>query len=798
MKVTLNWLKEFVDFSLSPKELSEALTMVGLEVEEYHAIERNFSGVIVGKVVAAQKHSEAHQLTVCQVDTGGQTVAVVCGAPNVTVGMKAPFALEGAILADGRKVEVKDIRGLTSHGMLCSEAELGLSERAEGLMVLPESAPVGKDLHAVLGAPDVVFDIAVTPNRPDCLSVIGIAREVAAITGAPFKIPTVTLAESGQAGENPFRVEIKDSQRCFRYSGRLLKNILIQPSPYWMSACLHAVGVRSINNVVDITNYVMMETGLPLHAFDSTMLEGQKIIVRTAKAGEKFVTLDGQERTLDDQALLICDANKPVALAGIMGGQNSEVESDTESVFLESAYFEPVGIRRTSKKLDLASESSRRFERGIDPNGTLFAMNRSAQLMIEHANAEIVGHAVDEYPSPVMPVEIDLSGTAANNLLGTSLTNADMSRILAPLDIKLVSEQNDKLTFRVPTSRPDLTREVDLIEEIARHYGYDNIPVATSAPIDFRQTMNERVAFKDRLRRHLSGFGFKETVSLSLVHPSLAKAFLPPESELVELLNPLSPELSTFRTNLILSLLNNVAYNRNRQMQNLRFFEIGDAAWRIVGKKEVLEKCQVAGIFAGKRIEQNWNQKAEPFDYYDIKGAVTGLLDMIGIHAFEMDQCSDAYWAEEISIIKADGRIIGTFGKISNDICSLFKIKVPDVYAFCLDFDSLYELSKKQKIYDPIPRYPSVPFDMALVIDVNIPIGQIEREIWRAGGAHLVNVHLFDYYRGEQVAKDKKSIAFSLTFSSKERTLDENDIQQAIQKILAHLKSLFAAELRLK
>jgi len=418
--------------------------------------------------------------------------------------------------------------------------------------------------------------------------------------------------------------------------------------------------------------------------------------------------------------------------------------------------------------------------------------------MIEHANAEIVGHAVDEYPSPVMPVEIDLSGTAANNLLGTSLTNADMSRILAPLDIKLVSEQNDKLTFRVPTSRPDLTREVDLIEEIARHYGYDNIPVATSAPIDFRQTMNERVAFKDRLRRHLSGFGFKETVSLSLVHPSLAKAFLPPESELVELLNPLSPELSTFRTNLILSLLNNVAYNRNRQMQNLRFFEIGDAAWRIVGKKEVLEKCQVAGIFAGKRIEQNWNQKAEPFDYYDIKGAVTGLLDMIGIHAFEMDQCSDAYWAEEISIIKADGRIIGTFGKISNDICSLFKIKVPDVYAFCLDFDSLYELSKKQKIYDPIPRYPAVPVDMALVIDVNIPIGQIEREIWRAGGAHLVNVHLFDYYRGEQVAKDKKSIAFSLTFSSKERTLDENDIQQAIQKILAHLKSLFAAELRLK
>ncbi len=772
--------------------------MVGLEVEEYHALERSFSGIVVGKIISAQKHADAQQLTVCQVDTGGQTTSVVCGAPNVTVGMKAPFAPEGAILADGHRVHAKDIRGLTSHGMLCSEAELGLSERAEGLMILPESAPVGRDLHAVLGEPDVVFDIAVTPNRPDCLSVIGIAREVAAITGAPLKIPSVALAESRLSAENPFRVEIKNSRRCFRYSGRLLQNIRIQPSPYWMAARLHAVGVRSINNVVDITNYVMMETGQPLHAFDSKMLEGQKIIVRTALAGEKFVTLDGQERSLDEQALLICDAQKPVALAGIMGGQNSEVESDTTTVFLESAYFEPVGIRRTSKKLNLASESSRRFERGIDPNGTMAALNRCAQLMIEHANAEIVGNAVDEYPSPVMAVEIDLSATRTNNLLGTSLTKENMSRILAALDIKLASEDNDRLTFRIPTFRPDLTRDVDLIEEIARHYGYDNIPVSTSAPIDFRQNINERVAFKDQLRKHLSGFGFKETVSLSLVHPTLAKEFLPTESELVVLLNPLSPELSAFRTSLILSLLNNVAYNRNRQIQNLRFFEIGDAAWRIVGKKQVIEKCQVAGILAGKRSEQNWNQKAEPFDYYDIKGAVTGLLDMIGIHGLEMDPCQEVYWGEESSTIKADGQIIGAFGKIRDQVCSLFKIKVPDVYAFCLDFDLLFQFSKKQKSYEPVPRYPSVPFDLALVIDMNIPIGKIEGEIWRAGGANLVKVHLFDYYRGAQVAKDKKSIAFSLTFSSKERTLSESEVQQAVEKILAHLKSQFAAELRLK
>jgi phenylalanyl-tRNA synthetase beta chain len=798
LKVTINWLKELVDFSLSAKELANALTMIGLEVEEYYQAPRNFINVVTGKILSASKHPDASHLSLCTVDIGAQKLTVVCGAPNATEGMLAPFAVEGAILADGNKVEARSIRGYESRGMLCSEAELGLSDRADGLMVLPENTPVGKDLNAVLGEPDVTLDIAITPNRPDCMSVIGIAREVAAIVGAQLRKPAVSLKETPEHGENPVCIEIRDKAKCFRYSGRMLWGIHIMPSPYWMAARLHAVGVRSINNVVDIGNYVMMETGQPLHAFDYRFLEGDRIIVRTASEKERFITLDGQEHTLDNRALLICDAAKPVALAGIMGGLNSEIQPDTETVFLESAYFEPIGTRRTSKKLDLSSESSRRFERGIDPNGTIYAMNRAAQLMVELADGRVAGQVVDEYPQRVTPVEIDLSVKATNNLLGTSLPGEKISAILASLEVTQISAKDDRLTFQVPTLRPDLTREVDLIEEIARHYGYDNIAFAPSAPVGFFQGANERVIFKDQTRKLLAGSGFKETVSLSLVNSQWGGAFLPGEGELVELLNPLSPELSVFRPNLVLSLLTNVTYNRNRQIQNLRLFEIGDVAWRKQNKGAIAEKCQVAGVLAGKRLDQTWYQKAESFDYYDIKGAVEALLRNIGIAEFEQEKSADSFWDTTCSNVKASGQYIGAFGKVSREICSLFKIKIPDVFAFYLDFDFLYEHRKKQREYSPIPRYPSVPFDLALVIDSSIPISAIEQEIRKSGGPYLAKVDLFDYYQGEQVQQGKKSTAFSLTFSSKERTLEEEEVERAVTGILKHLKSLLGAELRLK
>ncbi|NIA29164.1 MAG: phenylalanine--tRNA ligase subunit beta [Actinobacteria bacterium] len=796
MKVTLNWLKEFVDFSLSATQVADALTMAGLEVEEVYTLERNFSRVVVGKIVKSQKHPDADHLSLCRVDIGGNILPIVCGAPNAYEGLKAPLALDGSVLLNDLKVETQKIRGFESQGMLCSEAELGLSERSEQLMELTADAEVGKELGQYLGEPDIVFDINVTPNRPDCLSVIGIAREIAAMTGSSLKKPELNITAIPDAIEKYMTVDIKDEERCFRYSGRYLRDITIKPAPFWMALRLHAVGIRSINNVVDVTNYVMMEVGQPLHAFDYRLLEGKKVIVRAAEAGERFTTLDGQEHELDQDSLLICDGVKPVALAGVMGGLNSEVQPDTNTVFLESAYFEPTNIRRTAKKLDLSTESSRRFERGIDPNGTIYAMNRAASLMVDLAGGHVVGDAIDNYPQKVTPVEIDLSVHQSNVWLGVSLKKEQIAEILSSIELSVEQKNGDTLRAIVPTFRPDLTRPIDLVEEIARLYGYDNIEPNVAPRIDQLQEANPRVLFRDFVRQTVSGMGFRETCNLSLIHKKFGHEFLPQKTGFVELLNPLSEDLGVFRPNMIVSLLTSVAYNRNRQMHDMRLFEIGNVAWKEDGRSVKTEKTQIAGILAGHRQENAWYGKAKEFDFYDIKGVVEGLLAKTGIEKFEQESAHDVFWDAESSKVIVDGKSCGAFGKITDDVLTLFKIKTNDLFAFYFDFDKLFENCRKEKIYNPVPRFPSVPFDLAILIDVNVSAGSLEKEIWKSGGENLVDVHLFDYYKGEQVEAGKKSVAFSLTFSSKERTLSDDEIENVIDQILAHLSGQFGAQLR--
>ncbi len=796
MKVTLNWLKEFVDFSLSASQVADALTMAGLEVEEVSTGVRNFSRVVVGKIVKSQKHPDADHLSLCQVDVGGNILPIVCGAPNACEGLKAPLALDGSVLLNDLKVETRKIRGFESQGMLCSEAELGLSDRSEQLMELSADAEVGQDLENVLGAADVIFDINVTPNRPDCLSVIGIAREIAAMTGSKLVRPEVKIAEFTDAIEKYMAVDVKDAERCFRYSGRYLRNISINPSPFWMASRLHAVGVRAINNIVDVTNYVMMEVGQPLHAFDYRLLEGNKIIVRTAEAGERFTTLDGQEHELDQESLLICDAAKPVALAGIMGGLNSEVQPDTSAVFLESAYFEPTNIRRTSKKLELSTESSRRFERGIDPNGTLYAMNRAAALMVELADAQVVGDAIDNYPHNVTPVEIDLSVHQSNVWLGVSQKREQIAEMLFSIELAVEQKNGDTIHATVPTFRPDLTRPIDLVEEIARLYGYDNVEPNVAPHINQLQEPNPRVLFRDYVRQILSGMGFRETCNLSLIHKKNGQDFLPQKTDFVALLNPLSEDLSVFRPNMIISLLTSVAYNRNRQMHDMRLFEIGNVAWKEKGHSVKTEKTQIAGILAGHRQENAWYGKAKEFDFYDIKGVVEGLLEKLGIEKVTQESAHNVFWGTESSKVIVDGKSCGAFGKIADDVLALFKIKTNDLFAFYFDFDKLFENRQNEKIYEPVPRFPSVPFDLALLIEVNVSAGNLEKEIWKSGGENLVDVRLFDYYKGEQVESGKKSVAFSLTFSSKERTLSDDEIENVIDQILAHLSEQFGAQLR--
>lgn len=795
MKVTLNWLKEFVDITISPGELADMLTMAGLEVEEVYPLERSFSNVVVGKIVETNKLENADHLSICKVDTGSETVSVVCGAPNARTGLVAPLALVNGQLG-GLVVERREIRGVESKGMLCSEAELGLTDRADQLMELPDDAPIGTDFNEYLGEPDVVFDIFITPNRPDCLSVLGIAREIAALTGKELKRPAINIQPRSDDVGKYMSVEIKDASRCFRYSGRYLEDIKIGPSPYWMAERLAAVGVRSINNVVDITNYVMMELGQPLHAFDYELLEGKKIIVRTAAEGEKFVTLDGAEHALDKEALLICDGKKPVALAGVMGGLNSEVQPETRRVFLESAYFEPANIRRTSKRCELSTESSRRFERGADPGGTVYAMNRAASFMVELAGATVVGDEIDQYPNRVEKKIVPLNVTNANTLLGTGLSAEEIQRILGSIELDLQRVDEDNYRVSVPTFRPDLEREVDLVEEIARLYGYNNIPMEVAPRVSQLIQPNAKVQFRSTLQQLMSSFGLRETLNLSLINKRHGKPFLPRGSDFIELLNPLSEDLTVFRPSLLVSLLTSVAYNRNRQMHDMRLFEIGNVAVKPAGGGFKKEETKLAAMLAGHRIGNNWYSKAEAFDFYDIKGLVVSLLKKLGINDYKLANAQESYFAGESASIIANGNVIGSFGKLTDDVVTLFKIKTNDLVVFELDCEALYRERKTDRQFAEIPKYPAVPFDLALLVDANIPVGDLEKSIWEHGSAFLTDVRLFDYYKGKQIDSDKKSIAFSLTFSSKERTLGENEIDEVIKNILEQLKKSFGAELR--
>jgi phenylalanyl-tRNA synthetase beta chain len=795
MKVTLNWLKDFIDIDLSPEEVAEKLTMAGLEVEDVQTLHRDFAGVLVGQVIKIEKLDGHKNIAKCRVDIGQRQVDVICGAPDVQSGAIYPLAVPGAKLADGHKIIKKELYGIESEGMLCSEAELGLTERADRLMRLPSNAPVGNDIGEYLGAPDVVFDLSITPNRPDCLSVVGIARELAAATGTALHNPQ-SPAWIIEPSSIRYSVEIADRDLCPRYSGRLLTDITVKPSPFWLAVRLSAVDIRAINNVVDITNYVMMELGHPLHAFDHRLLNGNKILVRTAKAGEKFTTLDEKEHILDEESLLICDETKPVALAGVMGGLNSEVRSDTDTVFLESAYFDPHNIRRTAKHLDIGTESSRRFERGVDPNGTVKALNRAANLLTELAGAKLAGEIADNYAKKIHSVQIELSMDYANKLLGIRLTSEEIARLLPPIELKVKGVTGKQISVSVPTFRPDLTRDVDIVEEIARLFGYDNIPLVMAPQIDQTQSINERVVFRDTIRESLTGMGLNEAVTLNLVSPSMAEPFLPQDCDFVRILNPLNAELSVFRPSLLISLLFAVAYNRNRRNHNLGLFKIGNVAWIPGGKKKIVEKTQVAGLLCGERIHQTWYSKPQPFDFFDVKGVVEGLLSKIGLADYSLEKSTDGFWDQASMAIKAGGKIIGSFGKIDAEISTLYRIKTDDLYAFSIDFDSLFVHRRVIKRYNPVAKFPTAPFDLGFVVDVDVPIQKIQEEIRHSGGPHLTSIQLFDYYKGEQIQKGKKSIAFSLTFSSKERTLNIEEVENQINSILKHLNRQFGAELR--
>jgi len=792
VKVTYTWLKEYVPLTVSAEEAAATLTQLGIEVEALTHFARDLREVVIGRIEAVESLDGAAGLKKCAVNIGRATITVVCGAPNVGVGLLVPVALPGATLPGGVRIARKEFGGVVSEGMICSELELGLSERGDGVMTLDSHRQVGQPMAAVVGAEDWVFELNVTPNRPDCLSVIGVARELAAKYRLPLSVPAISLPEGDESTAERIRVVISDVKNCPRYSARYLSRVKPGPSPWWLAHRLYSVGMRSINNVVDVTNFVMMETGQPLHAFDYDLLEKSRIDVRLARAGEEFITLDGKLHKLRGDTLLICDGVKPVAIAGVMGGLNSEVSDRTSRVLLESAYFHPQSIRRTSKALGIVTESSLRFERGVDPNGVIYASNRAAQLMAQVCGATVARGVVDVYPSRIEGRTLTLRTQRVKHVLGTEIPPQECAAILSGLGAKVEVEEQS-LRVQVPTFRPDLEREIDLIEEVARVWSYDRIPASTVAEVDCSRPQRMSDAVEERARECLTGLGFYETCTISLLNPKHAVPFVQ-EALLAKLKNPLSEEYSALRPSLIPGLLHVCAYNLNRGVSNVRVYEIG----RCFQKEGTgYREWKALGILlTGLARPRSWAGEHRESNIFDLKGHVEALFGAwrVGEVAFAQGDW-DVCRAGGLQV-QQHGEVIGRLGAIREEVLQLFDIERNPVLAAELYLSAVSARALRPAVYRPVPRFPHAPRDLSVVVDERVRAEELAQVIRRLGGPFLREVQVVDLFVGKQIPQGKKSLTFSLLFQEESRTLRDAEVDEAMARIVAGLREQTGAVLR--
>lgn len=792
MKVTYRWLKEYVDFTDSAAQIADKLTNAGFEVEELRPLVPPFHGVVVGKVTRVDKHPNADKLSICTVETSEDAYQVICGAPNVAAGQSVPFARVGAELPNGFKIKKAKIRGVESFGMICSKEELGLEKQSDGIWAFEQDFAVGEDVYRLLSEQqDYLFDFFITPNRPDCLSVTGIAREAAALTGGTLKLPQPEVPEvSALKTEASVRVAIEDAQGCPRYAARLIRDVHIKPSPRWMQERLEAVGIRPINNIVDITNYVLMELGQPLHAFDLSQVSGGQIIVRSSQPGEKFVTLDDKERTLPERTVMICDAEKAVAIGGIMGGQNSEVSEHTRDVLLESAYFHPERIARSSKKLGLSTEASQRFERGTDPNGVIRAANRAAQLMAELAGGKVATGIVDVYPQPILPKKIALRPERVNRVLGAQLSTEQIESTLKSIGMKIQGS-----TVEAPTFRPDLLQEIDLIEEVARLVNFSNLPTNEKTALRYEIPESTQDNLVSYLRENTLQLGLQEVFTNSMLKEREAAPFY--HGEAVRILNPISDDMAVMRPSLLPGLLRSTAYNINRNMTDVRIFEIGRMFRNYVQNQLPEQPYGLAAAISGRRFRENWSVPPTKIDFYDIKGYLENFLLKISLDNWQFilyDKAS--YMAEnECLAVRCADEIIGVCGKIKPEISELFGIS-DSVYAFELNVDLLQKHLSFERKYQPIARYPYSERDMALVLDERVSAGTVLDLIRQTGAPLLSEVDVFDVYTGDKIPPGQKSLAIRMRFQSKERTLSDKEVDKVFHKIIRRSEKEFDAHLR--
>ncbi len=773
----------------SHEEIADRLTMAGLEVEAMRSTKEIYEKFVVGEVRDVRQHPNADRLTVCDVYDGKKKHTVVCGAPNVARGQKVVYARTGSIVpANGMEVREVEIRGQSSAGMICSEYELEVGGDHEGILVLQDDAKTGSTFSKYYWENDVVFEIGITPNRPDCLSHIGVAREIAALYKRSLKKPKINIKESGQSVKSVLKIDIKDPGHCPRYVGRFIDSVSIGASPVWMQRRLKMIGIRPINAVVDVTNYVMMEYGQPLHAFDFNLIEGKKIVVRLAKDDEKFVTLDEKERSLTKKNLLICDAKRPVAVAGVMGGLNSEINNDTTSVLIESAYFSPFSVRHTSKQLGMVTESSYRFERGVDPSRTAEAADRAVQLIQQFTGGTVYRGRVDAYPKKIKPLTVSFRIKQVERVLGISIPVPTVKGIFNRLGLD-VKESGKRSEWRcgIPTFRPDIEREIDLIEEIVRVYGYDKVPAQETAAIRFTSD-DIRPGLHDRIREWFVGAGFQEVVCNSMV-PGTWNSFAGKPA--VRVNNPQNQDMTDLRTSLIPGMLQVVKHNLNRGNESLRLYEIGHifSLDSFSGSKNYInnyhEGESIGLVLTGSRNPYDWSLKDAKFDFYDLKGEVESLTSKFNLDKIEYNiyySTSNTLIDEAIGI-EYQGVLRGYFGKVSNKVLKLFDIE-SSVYAAELDIELFNEFAPIEKKYREVPKYPPVHRDLAFILDESVPFRDLENIIRKNGGPLIHNLSFFDIYRGEKIGTGKKSVAVALELLSIEKTLTQPEIEETVSQIV--------------
>lgn len=796
MKISYNWLKRYIDLKLSPEELKDKMTFAGIEVEAVEELGRDLKQIKIAQVIKFEQHPNAEKLSVCQVDDGTESLQVICGAPNCKNDIKVAFAGIGTQIQDF-KIKKAKLRGEVSFGMLCSEDELGISNDHDGIMILPKDAPIGTDLASYLGIEDTCYDVEITPNRPDLLGITGVARDISALLRLPLTLPKSKLNESNEPIKKHLSLENQVPELCTRYTARIIKNVEIKESPDWLKKQLISVGLRPINNVVDITNFVMMEFGHPLHAFDYSLINGKKIVIRKAKENEEFSALDEVTYKLKENDIVIADEKRAIALAGVIGGENSHITSKTKDIVIEAANFLYSSIRKTAGRMKISTDSSYRFERDITDEVAELASIRACELILEIAGGELLKGKLDSFPSKKELRKVSIRPSRVEKILSVDIPTKQIVEYLIALGLNIVKESEDNLEFEIPHYRKDLTREIDLIEEVIRLNGYNNVPTFLKS----QNIMNKPVFYARRkVEDVLVEYGFLEVINWNFGDPNdLDKFNISKENvrrNFAKLKNPLGESFSIMRSMLLPSLLKNALYNINHGQKNIRIFELKKVFTR-KDEKLATEKLHLSGILTGELDPIYWKDSSEQIDFYDVKGIIEYILAELKVENCEYQISDESYYQPGMGAdIIIDRKIIASLGKIDPKVAVKYDIDIP-IFAFDIDLDAIFAMDNfGDPIFESIPKFPPILRDISFVISKEYNYTDIIETIKKVGKNNISKIVLFDEFAGKNIEDGFHSLAFSLVFSSDTKTLTDEYINNILKKVIKSLKNSYNAEMR--